>query len=111
MFFAKLDERGASRDEIFNLFSVTLVAQPTATPGLENDSSLWHTFTNKAGWMIKYPISWRVSSCRQCSDPTDPNVDVTLYNASTKQLIAIEHLLDKPSDQTAEQCDSHSDCS
>jgi len=67
------------------------------------DVSRWKTFTNRAGWSIKYPRDWQVSSCRSCTDPTDPNVFVSLYNTTTKQVIMIEPLIDKPADQSVEQ--------
>jgi hypothetical protein len=44
-----------------------------------------------------------VSSCRGCPDPTDANVFVSFYNSATKELIMIEHLIDKPADQSVEQ--------
>src|SRR5580700_3604767 len=56
-----------------------------------------------AGWSIKHPGNWQISSCRQCPDPTDPNVYVSFYNPATKELIMIESLRDKPADQTADQ--------
>jgi len=71
--------------------------------GQATDVSQWKTFANRAGWSIKYPRDWQVSSCRSCTDPTDPDVFVSLYNAATKQLIMIEHLIDKPADQSVEQ--------
>ena len=66
-----------------------------------NDAG-WKTFVNKAGWSIKYPATWQVSSCRSCPDPTDPNVFVSFYNPSTKEVIMIERLVDKPDNQTLE---------
>ena len=63
--------------------------------------SKWKTFANRAGWSIKYPRDWRVSSCMECPDPTDPDVFVSFYNPSTKGLIMIEHLIDKPADQAS----------
>src|SRR5438309_465706 len=82
----------------FTLFSLTSI-----TAGDAPDVSRWKTFTNRAGWQIKYPGSWQVGSCRQCSDPTDPNGFVTFYNRSTNESIMIERLIDKPPDQTVEQ--------
>ena len=86
------------------LFGFAVIAQPTPPSGKTADVSQWKTFTNRAGWTIKHPSHWQVGSCRQCSDPTDPDVGfVTLYNPSRKELIMIEHLIDKPHDQTVEQ--------
>lgn len=80
----------------WNLRSQTRSAEP-------GDVSRWKTFANKAGWQIKYPDNWQVGSCRQCTDPTDPDVFVSFYNPATKELIMIEHLIDKPSDRTLQQ--------
>jgi hypothetical protein len=85
------------------LFSLALIAQPPSPDHQTADVSRWKTFANRAGWAIKHPSNWQVGSCRQCSDPSDPNVFVTLYNPSTKELITVEHLIDKPSGQTVEQ--------
>jgi hypothetical protein len=85
------------------LFSLCLIAQPISPAAQTGDVSHWKTFANRAGWAIKHPGNWQVDSCRQCSDPTDPNVFVTLFDPATKELIIVEHLIDKPSDQTVEQ--------
>lgn len=79
------------------------VAQQSPSASQPVNTSRWRTFTNRAGWSIKYPNKWRIASCRSCSDPTDPKVFVTFENPSTKELIMIEHLADKPPDQNAEQ--------
>lgn len=39
----------------------------------------------------------------QCSDPTDPVVFVTFFEPSTNALVTVEHLIDKPVDEDAEQ--------
>jgi len=65
--------------------------------------SKWKTFANSAGWSIKYPGEWQISSCVQCSDPSDPDVFVFLSNPATKAWIMIEPLIDKPGDQTVEE--------
>ena len=85
------------------LFRLASIAQPASPADQNADVSRWRTFANRAGWTIKHPSSWQVNSCRQCPDPTDPNVFVTLYNPSTKEHIMIAHLIDKPPDQTVEQ--------
>ena len=61
----------------------------------------WRRFVNKAGWVVRYPPGWDVGSCGQCTHPTDPNGFVTFYNPSSKELVMIENLMDKPSDQSA----------
>jgi hypothetical protein len=82
----------------YSVWSVTLIAQP---PG--KSDSRWKTFANRAGWTIKHPANWRIGSCTNCSDPADPWVYVTLYNATSDELIMIEHLADKPADRSVEQ--------
>jgi hypothetical protein len=72
-----------------------------APPG--GDISKWKKFANRAGWSLKYPREWQVSSCVQCSDPTDPDVFVALSDPATKALIMVEHLIDKPRDQTLDE--------
>jgi hypothetical protein len=75
-----------------------------APPGGEGgDISKWRTFTNRAGWSVKYPGDWQIGSCVQCSDPTDPNVFVSLSSPATKALIMVDHLADKPRDQTVDE--------
>ncbi len=71
------------------------------------DASQWKTFTNRAGWSIRHPRNWQVSSCRSCTDPSDPDVFVSFYNPSKKGMIMIEHLIDKPPDQSVEQWLNH----
>jgi hypothetical protein len=73
-------------------------------PGVQTaDISKWKTFANRAGWSIKYPREWQVGSCVQCSDPTDPDVIVAFLDPATKALVMVQHLKDKPSDQTVDE--------
>lgn len=72
-----------------------------------DDVALWKTFTNRAGWAIKYPPDWEVGSCNNCSDPTDPKVFVNFYDPAANELVAVEHLRDKPSDQSVEEWLQH----
>ena len=67
------------------------------------DTGKWKTFFNKAGWRIKYPESWQIESCAQCTNPTDPNVLVSFYNPATQDRIMVEPLADKPANQTVDQ--------
>ncbi len=88
----------------YTFFSVDATAQRNVPGAQTVDVSRWRTFANKSGWAIKYPLDWQVGSCRQCPDPTEPNVFVTFYKPATKELlIMIEHLADKPPIQTVEQ--------
>ncbi len=89
------------------LFSVVGSPQRSVPLNQASDSSQWKLFANRAGWTIRHPDNWQVGSCHQCSDPTDPNVFVTLYNPLTKDLIMIEHLIDKPADQSIDQWLNH----
>jgi hypothetical protein len=59
----------------------------------------WTTFTNRAGWSIKYPPTWEVGSCNSCADPTDPQVFVSFFDPSTNGILMIQHLKDKPPDE------------
>ena len=63
----------------------------------------WRVFLNRAGWKISFPPQWRVGSCHQCSDLTDPDALVTFVEPSTKAVVMIEHLADKPADKDDEQ--------
>lgn len=65
--------------------------------------SKWKTFVSKAGWAVHYPSTWDVSSCNQCPDPTDPNVFVSFYDPSTREVIMIERLKNAPQGQSQEQ--------
>jgi hypothetical protein len=95
------------RSSMLSIVACTLFgvnATPQQSPPKEQTVDVsWKTFANKAGWTIQHPGNWKVGSCRQCSDPTDPNVFVTISNPLTKELIMIERLIDKPGDQTVEQ--------
>jgi hypothetical protein len=62
----------------------------------------WKAFVNKAGWSISYPPHWQIGSCHQCSDPTEAQVFVTFFEPSTKTLVMIEPLAEKPSGQDAD---------
>src|SRR5579872_3382931 len=84
------------------VISIACIAQ-SGPPDDQADVSQWKTITNRAGWSIKYPRTWKVGSCMQCQDPTDPKVYVTIYNPTTNEMIIIDHLTDKPHDQTVDQ--------
>jgi hypothetical protein len=63
----------------------------------QKTASGWKTFSNRAGWSIDYPPDWRVSSCKNCSDPADPNVFVDFFPPDSDQgWLMIDHLMDKP---------------
>jgi hypothetical protein len=72
-----------------------------------DDSKGWTTFSNRAGWSIKYPPGWEVGSCNSCTDPTDPHVFVSFFDPSTNGILMIQHLKDKPPDQSLEAWLNH----
>jgi hypothetical protein len=73
-----------------------------APPGHEDATSSWQTFANRAGWSIKYPRTWKTGSCRQCEDPADPDVFVTISDPLANEMVMIEHLVDQPANQTVD---------
>jgi hypothetical protein len=85
------------------LFSMAAVGQSDKA----DDVSRWKTFSNRAGWSIKYPPNWKVYSCHSCPDPTDPNVFVAFDNPKTEEIVMIQHFKDKPSDQSIERWLDH----
>src|SRR5579871_661611 len=98
---------GASRTPR-SLIWCLLLTQAWAIPsapaaGQDVDTSKWKAFSNRAGWSLKHPSDWKVGSCNNCSDPTDPDVFVSLYHPSNGALMMIEHLIDKPKNQTVRQ--------
>ena len=88
---------------------LTLIFAATATVGVATAQQStprrggdWRTFTNRAGWSIKYPSSWRAQSCRQCEDLTDPNALLALLDPFSNETIIIERIADKPEDKAIE---------
>jgi len=82
---------------------VAFLALASVTPALtapvktDGDVSQWKTFSNRAGWSIKYPRNWRPFSCHNCTDLTDPKVFVSFRDTTPgNDLITVEHLADKP---------------
>jgi hypothetical protein len=68
-------------------------AQPRLVEG--GDISRWTAFASRAGWTIRYPPDLHISSCRQCEDPTDPDVAVAFSRFSGQIIVMIEPLADK----------------
>jgi hypothetical protein len=68
-------------------------AQPKLVEG--GDISRWTAFASRAGWTIRYPPDLHISSCRQCEDPTDPDVAVAFSTSSGQIIVMIEPLADK----------------
>jgi hypothetical protein len=101
------DNAGVSRTPQY-LICCLLLTLAWAIPsrqaaGQDVDTSKWKTFANRAGWSIKHPSDWKVGSCNSCSDPTDPYVFVSLYHPSDNALMMVQHLIDKPENQTVRQ--------
>jgi hypothetical protein len=65
----------------------------------------WKVFSNRAGWSIGYPAEWKISSCRNCKDPTAPDVFVDFFpprRPATDGSVLVEHLASKPSGTDAD---------
>lgn len=84
------------------IVGVMWVAQ-AQTQDFEGDTSRWLTFTSRGGWSIRYPPSLHVSSCRQCEDPTAPNVIVSFSAPSGQILVMIDPLADKNAQEDTRQ--------
>jgi hypothetical protein len=63
----------------------------------------WKSFSNRAGWSIRYPANLQISSCRSCDDLTDPRVFVFFSDRAVKRWVRIEHLIDKPTQAVADE--------
>src|SRR5206468_10811579 len=84
-------------------FSSRWVQLTDCRPSMQNTiDSHWKIFVSRAGWSIRYPANLRISSCKSCSDLTDPNAFVTFYDPVTDQSMMIEPLAPKPNDRTVE---------
>src|SRR5271169_4329567 len=62
--------------------------QPEKIEG--EDTAGWSTFTSRGGWSIRYPSDLHISSCRQCDDPTAPEVAVALSKSSGQVIVMVE---------------------
>lgn len=67
--------------------------QPEANEA--EDTSGWSTFASRGGWSIRYPSNLHISSCRQCEDPTAPEVPVAFSEPSGQIIVMVESLADK----------------
>ncbi|MCL4523653.1 MAG: hypothetical protein M1453_08515 [Acidobacteria bacterium] len=71
------------------------------------ETAKWKVFSNRAGWSIGYPADWKVASCKNCPDPTDPDVYVDFFPPTDKQSdegwVMVVHLVDKPPGMSADQ--------
>jgi len=89
----------------FLLVPVTLIAIATSASAVDQGDSIggWKTFSNRAGWSIKHPPSWQLSSCVMCSNLTDPRVFVAFRDPLTDNSVTIYHMADKPAQETTDQ--------
>lgn len=77
------------------LVAITLVAMPKCSPSQTRPR--WKAFANRAGWSISYPAAWKIGSCRDCQDPTAPDVFVDFFPPKPADgWVIIEHLENKP---------------
>lgn len=69
-----------------------------------NDQIKWKTFSNRSGWSILYPATWKIDSCVNCPDPTAPKVFVDFFPPPDQDFgwVMVEHLADKPSGMTVD---------
>ena len=84
--------------------------QRARSPQVKEKGASWKTFSNRAGWSIKYPPGWTIGSCRNCSDPTDPEVFVDFFppmspreTNSDEGWVIIQNLGRKPTGQTIDE--------
>jgi len=72
-----------------------------------NETKNWKVFSNRAGWSIKYPTDWKISSCQSCLDPTDPKVFVDFFppttNNSDEGWVQISHVANKPTNKSVDE--------
>ena len=74
-----------------------------------NDSEIkdWKLFSNRSGWSIKHPADWKIGSCQNCSDPTDPKVFVDFFpratNNSDEGWLQVSHVVDKPANKSIDE--------
>ena len=80
-----------------------VAAAQTQSQTQGTDVAKWITFTSRAGWSIKRPPELNISSCRQCSDPTDPDVIVAFSKPSGEVVAMIEPLAEKNAAQSPRQ--------
>ncbi len=94
-----------TRSSISPSASATSSASANSAKSLSSDSSQWSLFTSKSGWSSEYPHDWEISSCILCNDPTDAGVfvDFSPPKTDTTNMIMVQVLANKPSDETASQ--------
>ncbi len=64
----------------------------------------WKSFSNRAGWSIRYPADWTIGSCRACEDPTAPEVYVEFSppGSVARAWVTVDHVEDRPANLTPE---------
>jgi hypothetical protein len=84
--------------------AVTLALLAMYAPGQAQPP--WKIFTNRAGWSISYPADWSIGSCRNCKDPTAPDVFVEFFPPAGRDSggwVTVDHLRRKPSDSSVDE--------
>ena len=65
----------------------------------------WKSFSSRAGWSIRYPSYWKISSCRACSDPTAAEVFAEFEPPPSANKdssgVSIDRFAEKPSNKSA----------
>jgi hypothetical protein len=86
------------------VFAVMLMTTdvPATTSQNHTIGDNWRTFTNRAGWSVRYPRNWRVTNCRECDDSAEPSAALALTNPFGDETIMIERLADKPEGKRVE---------
>ena len=81
------------------------VKEETKTEETKDETAGWKIFSNRAGWSVKHPSDWDLSSCRNCKDLTDPEGYVGFFPPIdiVNGHVLIENLSDKPSDKSAKE--------
>jgi hypothetical protein len=99
----RLNAAGIGRCLILAALTLALLAQAQPQIHRGDDISRWKTFASRAGWSIRYPPDWRISSCRQCTDPTGPGVFVFFSTASGEVHVMLDPLADKSAKRSTRQ--------
>ena len=86
---------------LWSCFSSAQAAAPFDQPG---NTSGWRSFTSRAGWTIKYPQNYQISSCNSCSDPTAPHVPVYFSDPTAGAIVIdVDQFIDKPPNYEAKE--------
>lgn len=84
------------------LFVVAIVVIACHIASAQHDGVVWKTFENRRGWSISYPSDWRISSCRACPDPTDPDVFADFTSPSWETVMVLPIFKPKPASESVD---------